>query len=154
MDELSGSVTEEKSDPKVLREIKQVIVSEIISEDTKGKRSILEIAVEVDGKRVIGTTSSTSFKNLVGEKLYIEIKTRKTARGESIDFFRTSVTDWKKDKDKLDEEWRTGMHPGQFFSMIPKDPLTRIRERIVLRERTDRSSMPFGKTSCRRKCSL
>ena len=137
MDELSGTATEEKADPKVVREIKQVVVSDIISEDTKGKRSILEVAVEVDGKRVIGTTSSTSFKNLIGEKLYIEIKTRTTAKGESIDFFRTSVTDWKKDKDKLDEEMEnSGMHPGQFFyDEFQRDPLTRIRERIVLRER-------------------
>lgn len=134
MDEMQGVEKKDEQDRKVTREVEEVVVQEVALEDDKGKVEIYSVTLG-DGRT--GTTRSRSFLDLVGKKEYIEVKTRTTLKGETIEFYRTSVTDWKKDKDNLDrmiEE--SGLHPGQFFyKEFQKDPLNRIRERIVLRER-------------------
>lgn len=135
MDELQGKEAEmEEKDSKVSREVEEVEIVEVVVEDAKGKKEILRVTLS-DGRE--GTTTSQSFKELVGKKEYIEVKTKRTKKGDTIEFYRTSVTDWLKNKDKLDQAIEdSGLHPGQFFHReFLKDPLNRVRERIVLRER-------------------
>ena len=135
MDELQGKEAEaEEKDSKVSREVEEVEIVEVTVEDAKGKKEILRVKL-ADGRE--GTTTSQSFKDLVGKKEYIEIKTKRTKKGDTIELYRTSVTDWLKNKDKFDQAIEdSGLHPGQFFHReFLKDPLNRVRERIVLRER-------------------
>jgi CRISPR-associated endonuclease Csn1 len=137
MDEVQGKEADSKEDSKVSREVKKVRIMDVTSDDDKGKKEIFIVTALVDGDTIVGSTRSASFVDLVGKEEYIEVKTRRTAKGETIEFYRTSVTDWKKDKDKLDAQLEaSGRHPGQFFfAEFQSDPLNRIRERIVLRER-------------------
>lgn len=135
MDELQGKETEvEDKDSKVSREVEEVEITDVTVEDAKGKKEILRVKLG-DGRE--GTTTSQSFKDLIGRKEYIEIKTKRTKKGDTIELYRTSVTDWLKNKDKLDQAIEdSGLHPGQFFHReFLNDPLNRVRERIVLRER-------------------
>jgi len=137
MDEIQGNESEAKEESKVSREVKKVLITDVSSEDDKGKKEIFTVTVQVDGTALVGSSRSKSFLDLVGKEEYIEIKIRKTAKGDTVEFYRTSVTEWKKDKDKLDAQLEeSGLHPGEFFYQEFKaDPLNRIRERIVLRER-------------------
>jgi CRISPR-associated endonuclease Csn1 len=137
MDEMQGKETDAKEDSKVSREVKKVLITDVLTEDDKGKKEIFTVTVQIDGVLLVGSARSKSFLDLIGTEEYVEIKTRKTAKGETVEFYRTSVTEWKKDKDKLDVQLEeSGLHPGQFFfKEFQSDPLNRIRERIVLRER-------------------
>lgn len=137
MDEIQGNEAEAKEDSKVTREVKKVLITDVVSEDNKGKKEIFSITAEVDGATLVGTSWSRSFLDLLGKQEYIEIKIRKTTKGDTVEFYRTNVTEWKKNKDQLDAQLdASGLHPGQFFYQeFQAEPLNRIRERIVLRER-------------------
>ncbi|MBK7946216.1 MAG: hypothetical protein IPJ85_13335 [Flavobacteriales bacterium] len=116
--------------------MKQVTIASYDVEDAKGKKEILRIRLS-DGTE--GTTMQASFKEIVGQELYIQIKTKRTAKGDTITFSRVSVSDWLKNKDALDEKLEaSGKHPGQYFYQElldnPNKP-PRFRERVVLRER-------------------
>ena len=109
-------------------------MKDVILEDAKGKKEIYQVTTD-DG--LVGTARSRSFLDLIGKDVYLEIKTKSTKKGTTVEFFRVDVSEWKKDKDALDRLLdESGLHPGQFFYQeFLKDPLNRVRERIVLRDR-------------------
>ncbi|MCW5898349.1 MAG: hypothetical protein KIT10_03680 [Flavobacteriales bacterium] len=137
MDELQGKEKDaEEKDSNTNIEVKQVTIASCEVEDAKGKKEILRIRL-ADGTE--GTTMQSSFKEIVGQELYIQIKTKRTGKGDTITFSRVSVSDWLKNKDALDEKLaESGKHPGQYFYQElldnPGQP-PRFRERVVLRER-------------------
>ena len=137
MDELQGKEAEEEDkESNTTVQVKLVTVESVTVEDDKGKKEILHVRL-ADGTE--GTTTQPSFKELDGKELYLQIKTKRTSRGDTITFSRVSVSDWLKNKDALDEKLETfGKHPGQYFYQElldnPGHP-PRFRERVVLRER-------------------
>lgn len=137
MDELQGKdATEDERDSNTVVEVKQVKVEAVTVEDAKGKKEILSVRL-ADGTE--GTTTQPSFKELVGKEVYLQIKTKRTGRGDTITFSRVSVSDWLKNKDALDEKIEaSGKHPGQYFYqelLANTEQPPRFRERVVLRER-------------------
>ncbi|MBV6405307.1 MAG: CRISPR-associated endonuclease Cas9 [Flavobacteriales bacterium] len=137
MDELQGQqAEEEETERNTLVEVRQVRVEQVTVEDDKGKREILRVQL-ADG--TVGTTTQASFKDLIGQELYIQVRTKRTSRGDSISFSRVSVSDWLKNKDELDKKIAaSGKHPGQYFHQELLDnpvQLPRFRERVVLRDR-------------------
>lgn len=137
MDELQGKeAQDEEKESNTTVEVKQVRIHSVVVEDAKGKKEILRVRL---GDGTEGSTTQPSFKELVGKELYIQIKTKKTSKGDSITFSRVSVSDWLKSKDELDKKLNaSGKHPGQYFHQElldnPGDP-PRFRERVVLRDR-------------------
>lgn len=140
MDELSGkeAQTEEK-DSGTTTEVSKVRVVSWNVEDAKGKKEILRVVVDREGEEISGTTTHTSFKEVEGQDIYIQIKTKQTSKGPSVTFYRVNVSDWLKGKDELDQKLEeSGLHPGQYFHReLLDNPLhpPRFRERVVLRER-------------------
>lgn len=137
MDELQGKEKDaDEAESNTTTEVRQVTIASVDVEDAKGKKEILRIRLS-DGTE--GTTMQSSFKEIVGQELYIQIKTKRTGKGDTITFSRVSVSDWLKNKDALDEKLaESGKHPGQYFYQElldnPGQP-PRFRERVVLRER-------------------
>lgn len=137
MDELQGKeAPEEEKESNTTVEVKQVTVEEVSVEDAKGKREILRVRL-ADGTE--GNSTQPSFKELVGKTLYLQIKTKRTGKGDTITFSRVSVSDWLKNKDELDKKIAaSGKHPGQYFYqelLDSPDQPPRFRERVVLRDR-------------------
>lgn len=135
MDEVQGKeVDSTEKEKRTSVEVERVLIKEVVLEDAKGKKEIYRVTL-ADGRQ--GTTTHKSFLQLVGKEEYVEVKTKVTKQGPSISFNRTQASDWLKDRDALDRKIEaSGLHPGQFFhAEFKADPLTRIRERIVLRER-------------------
>lgn len=138
MDELQGKESaEEEKESNTTVEVKEVTVQEVTVEDDKGKKKeILRVRL-ADGTE--GNTTQPSFKDLVGKTLYLQIKTKRTSKGDAITFSRVNVSDWLKNKDELDKKLAaSGKHPGQYFHQElldnPGQP-PRFRERVVLRDR-------------------
>lgn len=140
MDELKGQDNKaEEKESGTTTEVKKVKVLSWSVEDAKGKKEILRVEVDHEGEVISGTTTHTSFKEVEGQELYIQIKTKQTSKGPSTTFYRVNVSDWLKGKDELDKKLEeSGLHPGQYFHRElvenPSQP-PRFRERVVLRER-------------------
>lgn len=137
MDELQGKEAEdEEKESNTTVEVRLVKVDSVTVEDDKGKKEILRVRL-ADGTE--GTTTQPSFKELEGKELYLQIKTKRTGRGDTISFSRVSVSDWLKNKDALDEKLEaSGKHPGQYFYqelLDNPDQPPRFRERVVLRDK-------------------
>jgi len=140
MDELSGKEAQaEEKDSGTTTEVSKVRVVSWSVEDAKGKKEILRVVVDREGEEISGTTTHTSFKEVEGQEIYIQIKTKQTSKGPSVTFYRVNVSDWLKGKDELDQKLEeSGLHPGQYFHReLLDNPLhpPRFRERVVLRER-------------------
>ncbi len=140
MDELGGKEAQAgEKESGTLTEVKKVRVDSCAVEDAKGKKEILRVMVNCEGTLISGTTTHTSFKEVEGQELYIQIKTKQTSKGPSVTFYRVNVSDWLKGKDELDQKLEeSGLHPGQYFHReLLDNPLhpPRFRERVVLRDR-------------------
>ncbi|MEZ4790746.1 MAG: HNH endonuclease domain-containing protein [Flavobacteriales bacterium] len=140
MDELSGKEAQaEEKDSGTTTEVSKVRVVSWSVEDAKGKKEILRVVVDREGEEISGTTTHTSFKEVEGQEIYIQIKTKQTSKGPTVTFYRVNVSDWLKGKDELDQKLEeSGLHPGQYFHReLLDNPLhpPRFRERVVLRER-------------------
>ncbi|MBK9274350.1 MAG: type II CRISPR RNA-guided endonuclease Cas9 [Flavobacteriales bacterium] len=131
MDEQVGAAPEaEKDDGK---SIERVHIAKVEVDDAKG-RKVKYLVTLADGRE--GTTTIATMKEMEGTEQELEVTTKETKRGTSIEFRLPVKTDWRKGMESLNQAIDlSGLTPGQFFHQALKDdPFYRIRERIVLRD--------------------
>jgi 5-methylcytosine-specific restriction endonuclease McrA len=131
MDEQDGAVPgEAKDDGKT---VERVHISRVEMEDAKGKK-VKYLVTLADGRE--GTSTITTMKEMEGTEQELELTTKETKRGTTIEFRLPVKTDWRKGMESLNEAIdASGLTPGQFFHQaMSNDPFYRIRERIVLRD--------------------
>ncbi len=113
--------------------IERVFIEKVEVDDEKGKK-LKYLVTLADGR--VGTSTIATMKEMQGTEQELEVTTKETKRGTTIEFRLALKTDWRKGMESLNQAIdASGLTPGQFFHQeLKADALYRIKERIVLRD--------------------
>lgn len=100
-----------------------------LNEKSRGK-SKFELVL-ADGRR--GEILRDAKPDWENQDKELEVRIRRSSKGERIEFAIPKPSDWQKKKEALQKSFLdSGLHPGAyFFKQLQTDPHYRIRERII-----------------------
>ena len=125
--------------------LKEVVISDstytVKSGKDKGKElPIYNIIVLDEDKEIEGTTKLQTLSEKIGEEIELEIRIRKTKKGDNIAFALPQKTNWRKQMEETEHILKTkNYYPCQLFAEdLRINKWAKIRNRVILREQYKR----------------
>jgi CRISPR/Cas system Type II protein with McrA/HNH and RuvC-like nuclease domain len=125
--------------------IKDVVKSDITYTAKSGKDKgselpIYNIIVIDEDEEIEGTTKLQTLSDKIGEEIELEIRIKKTKKGDNIAFALPQKTNWRKQMEGTELLLKTKhYYPCQLFAEdLRNNKWTKIRNRVILREQYKR----------------
>ena len=103
----------------------------------KGKElPLFDLIVIDDDKEISGTTTLQNLNEKVGSEIELEIRIKRTKKGEDIAFALPQKTNWRKQMEETEKVLNERqLFPCQLFAEdLRKNKWTKIRNRVILRQ--------------------
>lgn len=103
----------------------------------KGKElPLFDLIVIDDDKEISGTTTLQNLNEKVGSEMELEIRIKRTKKGEDITFALPQKTNWRKQMEETEKVLNERqLFPCQLFAEdLRKNKWTKIRNRVILRQ--------------------
>ena len=142
--------TEDDDNRKYEVRIQKFILKNVVKTDStytaksgKDKGSglpIYNVIVLDEDEEIEGTTKLQNLSEKIGEEIELEIRIRKTKKGNSIAFALPQKTNWRKQMEETEQLLKAkNYYPCQLFAKdLRNNKWTKIRNRVILREQYKR----------------
>ena len=143
-------ITEDDENKKYEVRVQKFILKHVVKTDStytaksgkdKGsKLPIYNVIVLDDDEEIEGTTKLQTLSDKIGEEIELEIRIKKTKKGDSIAFALPQKTNWRKQMEETEHLLKTkNYYPCQLFAEdLRNNKWTKIRNRVILREQYKR----------------
>lgn len=142
--------TEDDDNKKYEVRVQKFILKDVTKSDStytaksgkdKGKElPIYNVIVLDEDEEFVGTTKLQTLSNKIGNEIELEIRIKRTKKGESIEFALPQKTNWRKQMEATELILKEkNYYPCQLFAEdLRNNKWTKIRNRVILRQQFKR----------------
>ena len=142
--------TEDEDNKRYEVRVQKFILKNVVKSDTtytaksgKNKGSelpIYNVVVLDEDEEFVGTTKLQTLSNKIGNEIELEIRIKRTKKGESIEFALPQKTNWRKQMEATELILKEkNYYPCQLFAEdLRNNKWTKIRNRVILRQQFKR----------------
>ncbi len=142
--------TEDEDNKKYEVRIQKFILKDIVKSDNtytaksgkdKGNElPIYNVIVLDEDEEIEGTTKLQTLSEKIGDEIELEIRTKRTKKGKSIEFALPQKTNWRKQMEATELSLKEkNYYPCQLFAEdLRNNKWTKIRNRVILRQQYKR----------------